>query len=186
MWSKYKLVEHFKLEDECSELYIIKGISRISRGHSQNIVPELMISALFYHTHADVVVGFESQQYRVDEPEGVVTLNVRVWHGVLKRPVDVTVYTVDGTATSHGARDFSNLTNLVLQLDEASLSSPVQVAIADDDVFEIIETFFVCLIMNSSDPGVEVHLPSCAEVEIRDINDGKLQGRVKLLMTGAG
>ena len=117
-----------------------------------------------------MTIGFEDVSISVNEPDGVATLTVVVLDRLLQRPVEVFLSTADNTATSSGVLDFLNLTDLVLEFDEDTLALEINVTIIDDDILENFETFFANL--DTDDPQV-VLAPDSAEVEIRDINDGK-------------
>ena len=117
-----------------------------------------------------MTIGFEDVNIIINEPDGVATLTVVVLDGLLQRPVEVFLSTADDTATSSGVLDFLNLTDLVLEFDEDTLALEINVTIIDDDILENFETFFAFL--DTDDPQVDLP-PDTAEVEIRDIDDGK-------------
>jgi hypothetical protein len=52
---------------------------------------------------AGVTIGFNPENYSVNEVDGEVVLNVAVLSGTLERPVTVTLSTRPGEATEDGA-----------------------------------------------------------------------------------
>ena len=118
-----------------------------------------------------MTIGFEDVSIVINEPDGVATLTVVVLDGLLQRPVEVFLSTADDTATSSGVLDFLNLTDLVLEFDEDTLALQINVTIIDDYILETFETFFGNL--DTDDPQVDL-APDSAEVDIRDIDDGKV------------
>ena len=68
-----------------------------------SIIPEcIRLDSLFFFYCTVVTIGFDPDQYTVSEPDGTVTLMVRLINGVLERDITVDFETSPGTATSAG------------------------------------------------------------------------------------
>ena len=86
----------------------------------------------------------------MSEEEGVASVRIGQLDGMFLRPVQVTVSTMDGSATAN--EDFIPLTNTVLIFDENSTTQVVNVIVVNDNFVEELETFFVTL--STDDPSV--------------------------------
>ena len=121
-----------------------------------------------------VTIGFDPDQYSVNEDDGSVSLTVRVLAGELARAVSVNFFTVDGSATSTPpAADFVSIAEaspIILQFSPGDLQGEATVTINDDTITEDPEQFIGLL--SSTDPAV-ILAPMNARVEILD-NDCKL------------
>ena len=124
------------------------------------------------HTHTVVTIGFDPILFMANEDDGTVSLTVRVISGQLGRPVEATVTTEEGTATSTAPMDYNNPGMITLQFDSVDTEQLAVITIVNDDIFENEENFFANLV--SFDQAVIVN-PMRAEVRIQaDVNDGKL------------
>ncbi len=100
-----------------------------------------------------------------------VTLNVSVISGRLERPVQISYFTVDGSATSTGAIDFTSVSPTPLTFDMNRLFNTFTISINNDAILEYPEIFFARL--RSLDGSVDVG-PDNATVTIleEDGDDG--------------
>ena len=120
-----------------------------------------------------MTIGFDPDQYSVNEDDGSVSLTVRVLAGELARAVSVNFFTVDGSATSTPPADFVSIAEaspIILQFSPGDLQGEATVNIIDDTIAEDPEQFIGLL--SSTDPAV-ILAPMNASVEILD-NDRKL------------
>ena len=121
----------------------------------------------------DVVIGFDTTMYSVDEDAGEVLLTVRVLASQLARPVSVNFTTQDGTATSSAPPDFNSVIStspITLQFSPSDLVQQARVTIIDDSITENSELF--AGLLSSIDSAV-ILAPDTASVEIQD-NDREL------------
>ena len=118
------------------------------------------------------MIGFVPDTYSVLEPERIVTLTASVLSGMLARPVQVSFFTTDGTATSTSPEDYVAVSNLVLEFDAATLSRQINISILNDDILENPEVFYGNL--STSDGAVQLN-PADATVNIMEApgDDGK-------------
>ena len=100
-----------------------------------------------------------------------MSLTIDILSGTLERSVKVFFSTSDGTATSIDPLDFNPLTDVVLQFNAFTSSTPVVVTIVDDGILENSETFFGNL--RSSDSGVVVVFQRVNVTILEDAGDGK-------------
>ena len=115
-----------------------------------------------------MTIGFDPDEYFVNEEDGSVSLTVRVLAGELARTVSVNFFTEDGTATSSAPADFRSIAQsspIPLQFSPTDLTLQATVTIVNDDISENAEQFAGLLF--SSDLAV-ILAPSNASVEIRD------------------
>ena len=111
------------------------------------------------------MIGFAPDTYSVLEPDGIVTLTASVLSGMLARPVRVSFFTTDGTASSTSPEDYIAVSNLVLEFDAATLSRQINISIVNDDILENREVFYGNL--STSDGAVQLN-PAAATVDISE------------------
>ena len=118
------------------------------------------------------MIGFAPDTYSVLEPDGIVTLTASVLSGMLSKPVYVSFFTTDGTASSSSPEDYLAESNLVLEFDVATLSHQINISIVNDDILENPEVFYGNL--STSDGAVQPN-PVAATVNILEApgDDGK-------------
>ena len=109
------------------------------------------------------MIGFAPDTYSVLEPERIVTLTASVLSGILARPVRVSFFTTDGTASSTSPEDYIAISNLVLEFDAATLSRQINISIVNDDNLENPEVLYGNL--STSDGAVQLN-PAAATVNI--------------------
>ena len=90
----------------------------------------------------DVVIGFKSTEYIVNENDGLVELTVEVISGTLTQDITLNYATEDDTATS--PEDYSSVAD-TLTLSPTMTSVTFSVSIVDNAVVELAEMFTVAL-----------------------------------------
>ena len=140
---------------------------------------------------AVVTIGFDPDDYTVNETDGSVTLMVRLISGVLERDVIVNFETTPGSATPTGSLKKINLkynvrlhkmcilvpadyerTVRLLTFSPTVNVNPVPVTIFNDNIHEDSERFFGNLAAAADQPAILN--PSTAVVTIIDDNDRKV------------
>ena len=131
----------------------------------------MLIIFKFSLLNTAVTIGFDPDQYSVNEDDGSVSLTVQVLAGELARAVSVNFLTQDGTATSTAPTDFVSVAEaspIILHFSPTDLDLQATVTIINDTITENPEQFIGLL--SSFDPAV-ILAPMNANVEILD-NDG--------------
>ena len=120
-----------------------------------------------------VTIGFEQTLYQVNETSGRVTIFVAIIDGSLARPVEVTFFSTNGSATSTAPRDYRGLGNIPLQFTNTTRRLPIRIDIVNDNILENTENFFGNL--RTSDVSVDLS-PRQTEIQIlEEPRDGKIQ-----------
>lgn len=101
----------------------------------------------------------------MNEGDGSIPVCVTVSNGMLGRTVNVTIVTMDGSATSIDPKDFSAVSD-TLQLYEITTNICVNISIIDDNRVENPEEFTVVIITLSFDQDVDSVNPSSTVVTV--------------------